>query len=119
MSLGTPCISFASCTARKTGRDESCTEICQIGTRTVVMEPDTELASVSASPTTFTHQLESFSIVAYNPAIISISTNASLGKRATCTVDRAGGADVKYFAYTSFMAAKSFMSFRKTVVFTT
>ena len=83
------------------------------------MEPDTELASVSASPTTFTHQLESFSIVAYNPAIISISTNASLGKRATCTVDRAGGADVKYFAYTSFMAAKSFMSFRKTVVFTT
>src|SRR5439155_16593186 len=55
----------------------------------------------------------------YCPAITSISTNASFGKRDTCTVDRAGGADVKYFPYTSFMAAKSFMSFRKTVVFTT
>ena len=57
--------------------------------------------------------------VAYNPAITSISTSASFGSRATCTVDRAGGANVKYFAYTSFIAAKSFMSFKKTVVFTT
>jgi len=31
----------------------------------------------------------------YNPAITSISTSASLGRRATCTVERAGGADVK------------------------
>jgi hypothetical protein len=35
---------------------------------------------------------------AYKPAITSISTSASFGKRATCTVDRAGGADVKYLA---------------------
>jgi len=55
----------------------------------------------------------------YNPAMASISTSASFGRRATCTVDRAGGADVKYLAYTSFMAEKSLMSFRKTVVFTT
>jgi len=55
----------------------------------------------------------------YAAATTSISTSASFGKRATCTVDRAGGADVKYFAYTSFIAAKSVMSFRKTVVFTT
>ena len=52
-------------------------------------------------------------------AITSISTNASLGNLTTCTVDLAGGAAVKYVAYTAFMAAKSFMSFRKTVVFTT
>jgi len=57
--------------------------------------------------------------VAYKPAIASISTSASFGRRDTCTVERAGGADVKYLAYTSFMAEKSFMSFRKTVVFTT
>jgi len=56
---------------------------------------------------------------AYNPAMTSISTSASFGSRDTCTVDRAGGAGVKYLAYTSFMAAKSFMSFRNTVVFTT
>src|SRR5712692_3087135 len=53
------------------------------------------------------------------PAITSISTSASLGRRDTCTVERAGGAAAKYLPYTSFMAAKSFMSFRKTVVFTT
>ena len=34
----------------------------------------------------------------YKPAITSISTSASFGSRATCTVDLAGGADVKYLA---------------------
>src|SRR5260370_24705590 len=57
--------------------------------------------------------------VAYNPAITSISTSASFGRRDTCTVERAGGANVKNLPYTSFMAANSFMSFRNTVVFTT
>jgi len=51
-------------------------------------------------------------------AMTSISTSASFGRRDTCTVERAGGADVKYLAYTSFIAVKSFMSFKKTVVFT-
>src|ERR1700730_3337330 len=37
----------------------------------------------------------------YNPALTSISTNASFVRRDTCTVERAGGADVKYLAYTS------------------
>src|SRR5215469_15357609 len=57
--------------------------------------------------------------VPQSAATSSISTNASLGNPATCTVERAGAATGKYFAYTSFIAAKSFMSFRKTVVFTT
>src|SRR5712691_8824755 len=57
--------------------------------------------------------------VTYNPAMTSISTSASFGSRATCTVDRAGGAALKYPPYTSFMAAKSFRSLRKTVVFST
>jgi hypothetical protein len=52
-------------------------------------------------------------------ATSSISTSASFGSPATCTVERAGAATGKYFAYTSFIAAKSFMSFRNTVVFTT
>jgi hypothetical protein len=52
-------------------------------------------------------------------ATSSISTSAFVGSPATCTVERAGAAAGKYFAYTSFMAAKSFMSFRNTVVFTT
>ena len=34
----------------------------------------------------------------YAEAITSISTEASFGNRATCTVDRAGCAAVKYFA---------------------
>ncbi len=34
----------------------------------------------------------------YKPAITSISTSASFGSRATCTVDLAGGADGKYLA---------------------
>jgi hypothetical protein len=55
----------------------------------------------------------------YSAAMTSISTSASFGSRATCTVERAGGADVKYLAYTSFIVEKSFMSFRNTVVFTT
>src|SRR5438067_2393691 len=42
---------------------------------------------------------------------------ASLGSTA-CTVDRAGGAPVKNFAYTSFIAWKSPMLRRNTVVFT-
>src|SRR2546426_6206877 len=51
----------------------------------------------------------------YANAITSISTNASFGSRATSTVDLAGGAELKYFPYTSFIAAKSFIFFRKTV----
>lgn len=55
----------------------------------------------------------------YDAAMTSISTNASFGSRATCTVERAGGAWLKNLPYTSFIAAKSLMSFKKTVVFTT
>ena len=49
----------------------------------------------------------------------SISTRASFGNRATCTVARAGYGSEKNVPYTAFMAAKSFMSARKTVVRTT
>ena len=49
----------------------------------------------------------------------SISMRASLGRPAAATVDRAGAGDAKYVAYTSFIAAKSFMSARNTVVLTT
>src|ERR1700735_613192 len=52
-------------------------------------------------------------------AIKSISTRKSRGSRATSTVDRAGGFEGKYRAYTSFIAEKSFISFRKTLTFTT
>src|SRR5437879_7132988 len=55
----------------------------------------------------------------YANAITSISTNASFGSRATSTVDLAGGAEPKYFPYTSFIAAKSLIVFRKTVARTT
>jgi len=55
----------------------------------------------------------------HRTAITSISTSASLGRRATCTVDRAGGSLAKHFAYTSFIAPKWFMSLRNTVDFTT
>src|SRR5437667_11527209 len=55
----------------------------------------------------------------YANAITSISTNASFGSRATSTVDLAGGAKLKYFPYTSFIAAKSFIFFRKSVARTT
>src|SRR5437660_2434511 len=55
----------------------------------------------------------------YANAITSISTNASFGSRATSTVDLAGGAEPKYFPYTSFIAAKSLIFFRKTVARTT
>ena len=33
----------------------------------------------------------------YSSAITSISTSTSLGRRATSTVERAGGAELKYF----------------------
>ena len=49
----------------------------------------------------------------------SISTRASRGSRAAWMVDRAGAGDANIVAYTSFIAAKSFMSARYTVVFTT
>src|SRR5438034_5155866 len=55
----------------------------------------------------------------YANAITSISTNASFGRRATSTVDLAGGAKLKYFPYTSFIAAKSLIFFRNTVARTT
>src|SRR5438034_9209539 len=55
----------------------------------------------------------------YANAITSISTNASFGSRATSTVDLAGGAELKYFPYTSFIAAKSLIFFSKTVARTT
>jgi len=42
---------------------------------------------------------------------VFISHHASFSPD-TCTVDLAGGAGVKYLAYTSFMQPKSFMSFR-------
>src|SRR5438067_1399956 len=48
----------------------------------------------------------------YANAITSISTNASFGSRATSTVDLAGGAELKYFPYTSFIAARSLIFFR-------
>ena len=52
----------------------------------------------------------------------SISTSASFGSPATATVDRAGAttpSGARYFPYTSFIAAKSPILFRNTVVFTT
>ena len=45
-------------------------------------------------------------------AITSISTRASRGSRAACTVDRAGAGAEKNVAYTAFIAAKSSMSAR-------
>ena len=56
---------------------------------------------------------------AYRTAMHSISTSASFGRRATSTALRAGQAPSKNVAYTPFMAAKLFMSLRKTVVLIT
>lgn len=57
----------------------------------------------------------------YSPmtAITSISTFTSRGKRATSTAERAGNSAEKAVLYTSLNATKSFMSFKKQVVFTT
>ena len=52
-------------------------------------------------------------------AMHSISTSAPLGRVLTATALRAGKGLVKKEAYTSFMAAKSPISARKTVVLTT
>lgn len=50
----------------------------------------------------------------------SISTSASLGRRLTSTAERAGQAAAPMqSAYTAFIAEKSFMSFKNTVVLTT
>src|SRR5512147_1008488 len=49
----------------------------------------------------------------------SISTSAPLGSAATATVLRAGGSSGKNSAYMVFIAAKSPISARKTVVLTT
>ena len=49
----------------------------------------------------------------------SISTLTFLGSPPACTVERAGRWSPKCSAYTSFMAANSPMSARKTVVLTT
>ena len=55
----------------------------------------------------------------YTTAIASISTKASIGRRATSKADRAGGAERKKEAYSSFMAEKSSMLFKNTVVLMT
>src|SRR5262245_24592082 len=55
----------------------------------------------------------------YRRAIQSISTETSRGRRDTSTVARAGGTAPKNSPYVAFISAKSFMSFRNTVVFTT
>jgi hypothetical protein len=52
-------------------------------------------------------------------AMTSISTATSFGRRATSTVERAGGAFLQTFPYTSFIFPNSDMCFRNTVVFTT
>ena len=49
----------------------------------------------------------------------STSTSAFFGKVFTAIAERAGNGSLKNSAYTSFMAAKSFISERKTVVFIT
>ena len=49
----------------------------------------------------------------------STSTSAFFGKVFTAIAERAGKGSLKNSAYTSFMAAKSFMSERNTVVFIT
>src|SRR5712691_2607579 len=54
-----------------------------------------------------------------NSAIASISTRTPRGSPATCTVERAGRASPSMRPYISFIAGKSFMSARNTVVFTT
>src|ERR1041385_6318892 len=55
----------------------------------------------------------------YFTAIILISTFTNFGKAETCTVSLAGKLSLKYFAYTSFISEKRFMSVMKIVVFTT
>ncbi len=55
----------------------------------------------------------------YRIAMTSISTLRSRGRRAAWMVVRAGAGAAKYSAYTAFIAAKSFMSARYTVVRTT
>src|ERR1700683_1895638 len=55
----------------------------------------------------------------YSSAITSISTSTSRGRRATSTVERDGGVELKYFPYTAFIAAKSSMLLRNTVDRTT
>ena len=52
-------------------------------------------------------------------AIASISTKTPLGSSRTATALRAGNGSAKALAYSAFMAAKSPMSARNTVVFTT
>ena len=57
-----------------------------------------------------------FSGCFYLAARTSISTSTFLGRVRTATAERAGKGAEKASAYTAFMAAKSFMSARKTVV---
>lgn len=58
-------------------------------------------------------------VAAQRAAIASISTKAPLGRSFTAKAARAGQFSVKNFAYTSFIAPKSEMFARSTVVFTT
>src|SRR5215472_1387827 len=55
----------------------------------------------------------------YSRAMTSISTKAFLGRAATSTVERAGGEELKYLPYTSFIVANSDRFLRKTVQRTT
>ena len=55
----------------------------------------------------------------YLTATHSTSTNAPLGNAFTATAERAGKGSLKKVEYTSFIAAKSAISAKKTVVLTT
>ncbi len=58
--------------------------------------------------------------IAYSfTAITSISTKPFFGNVLTATAERAGNVPSNWEAYTSFIAAKSLISARNTVVFTT
>ncbi len=71
-----------------------------LGTRTgVVLRLEVWATSANASDKTTPQSigaLMSYSYSSYSRAITSISTSTSFGKRETSTVDRAGGAELKY-----------------------
>src|SRR6266487_3563296 len=80
------------------------------------LEPQTVLKTGQATrPNPLPRRCRAYGVT----AITSISTRAALGSPAACTVDRAGLCAPKCLAYTSFICAKSAMSARYTVVFTT
>ena len=73
----------------------------------------------SDDPLPLVRELGVANLAAGIAATASISTTPPFGSAATCTVDRAGRAPPMACAYTSFMASKSAMFVRYTVVFTT